>query len=380
MLNETFDGILEEVPCYNTIENWVKKCGLKVYETSGESFHGVKYAKITDESMMIGSEKLLLTLGIPADHQGRPLKCSDVSILDIAVAESWNGEGVEKQLKKASNKVGSDAHYVISDNASIMNKGIRRAGMKHQHDISHSLGMYLERVYKEEVDFKEYVKLMTEPKVKYNMKKIAYLLPPTQRTISRFINLSNWVKWSSKMLDIYHTLNAEEQIIFSFIPANASLIDELSEVSKCIKSAEYICKHNGLSKKTVGQCQKEIDKYLLCGNSRMIYLGECIIEFLKKEVMLIGADVPVHNNSSDIVESVFGTYKARKSPNKLNGVTPYILFMPIYIRLTKDLQAKKFDFKATLEEKRIWEIDSWAKSNLTPNLMQLRSKRLKKAA
>lgn len=50
--------------------------------------------------MMIGSKKLLLTLGVPAEHQGRPLNHNDVTVLDIAVEESWNGECVT--LMKAS--------------------------------------------------------------------------------------------------------------------------------------------------------------------------------------------------------------------------------------------------------------------------------------
>lgn len=379
VINDAFDGLLGKLPCYNTIENWLKKCGLKAYETAGESLQGIEYAQIIDESMMIGSEKLLLTLGVPAEHQGRPLNCGDVSVLDIAIAESWNGDGVGTQLKTATKKVGRNPLYVISDNASIMKKGVRCAELNHQHDISHSLGMYLERAYREGSDFKEYVRLMSEAKFKYNMKKIAYLLPPTQRTFARFINLSGWVKWSSKMLDIYHELEADEQKVFSFIPANASLINELSEVTTCIERIESICKHNGLSKDTVCECRKQIERHLLCGNQRMIHLGECIIKFIKEEALLIGTDVTVHNNSSDIIESLFGRYKARKSPNKLNGVTPYVLFVPIYTRLSKDSKIKKFDFKATLEDKRMREIDAWAKDNLSQNLMQLRSKRLRKA-
>jgi hypothetical protein len=376
VINDTFDGLLGTVPCYNTVENWVKKCGLKAYETSGDSLQEGDYAEVIDESMMIGSEKLLLTLGVPAKHQGRPLNCGDVSVLDIAVANSWSGEGVGVQLQKAAKKVGHNPLYVISDNASIMNKGVRCAEMKHQHDISHSLGMYLERAYKGESDFNDYVKLMSESKFKYNMKKTAYLLPPTQRTIARFINLSSWVKWSTKMLEIYHTLTEVERKVFSFIPANSSLIDELSDITKCIERIEYICKHNGLSKTTICQCQKTIEKYLLCGNSRMIDLGECFIKFLRKEAMLIETDMAVHNNSSDIIESLFGRYKVRKSPNKLNGVTPYVLFVPIYVRLAKETQSKKFDFKTALEDKRIWEINTWAKKNLSPNLVQLRINRL----
>lgn len=356
----------------------MKKCGLQVYQESGDSLKGHKYAQIVDESMLIGSEKLLLTLGVPAEHKGRPLNCNDVNILDIAVADSWNGEAVATQLKTASTKVGHNPLYVISDNASIMKKGIRCAEFKHQRDISHSLGMYLERMYKNELDFKSYLKLMTEPKFKYNMKKIAYLLPPRQRTVARFLNVSEWINWSSKMLEVYHTLPAKERAVFSFIPENASLIVELLEASKCIRNIEYLCKNKGLSKETVGECQQVIKRHLLCGNTRMMRLGETIIEFLTDEIKAIEPNI-AHNNSSDIIESLFGVYKDRKSPNKLNGVTSFILFLPIYTKLSKG-DKNKFNFKGALEETRMRQLKVWGKENLTQNLMQLRINRLKKAA
>jgi hypothetical protein len=189
---------------------------------------------------------------------------------------------------------------------------------------------------------------MTEPKFKYNMKKTAYLLPPARRTVARFINLSHWVERSAMMPDIYHTLQADGQKVFSFIPGNASLIDELSEVIKCIKIIEHHCKHDGLSKITVAKCRKEITEYLLSGNSRMRHLGECIADFLTQEIRLTGTDIAVHNNSSDILESLFGRYKDRKSPNRLNGVTPYILFLPIYTGPAKENQTSGFDFKAAI--------------------------------
>lgn len=379
VMNDVFEGLLGRIPCYNSIENWVKKCGLHVYETASEPLQDTQYAQIVDESMMIGSEKLLVTMGIPAQHQGRPLSCTDVNLLSIAAAESWSGEGVEKELKKAAAKVGHDPDYVVSDNASIMKKGVRCAGFNHHHDISHSLGMFLEREYKGEPDFVKYLKLMSESKSKHNMKKIAYLLPPTQRTISRFLNLSDWVKWSSKMLNVYHSLSADEREVFSFIPSNASLIDELSQVVMCVSRIEHICKHKGLSKKTVFECQQEIKKHLFCGNARMINLGENITQFFKKEALLLEEDLTAHNNSSDVIESLFGMVKARKSPNKLNGITPFILFAPLYTKIRDNTKSEKFDFKNALEEKRMNHIDTWAKENLTPNLVQLRIKRLGKA-
>lgn len=56
VINETFDGVLGKIPCYNTIGNWIKKYGLDVYNSSGQSLKDKDFAELTDESMMIGSE------------------------------------------------------------------------------------------------------------------------------------------------------------------------------------------------------------------------------------------------------------------------------------------------------------------------------------
>ncbi|MFR8355238.1 MAG: hypothetical protein ACLVEJ_05970 [Parabacteroides sp.] len=145
----------------------------------------------TDESMMIGSEKLLLTLEFPPGIKDR------LFVIRIWTSLTWLSQpvGREKQWKcnskAAAEKVGHKPQYVISDNASIMNKGTRLSGIPHHRDISHTLGMYLERTYKEADDFKAYIKDMANVKFKHNMKKaayLAYLLPNV--IIARFINLS----------------------------------------------------------------------------------------------------------------------------------------------------------------------------------------------
>lgn len=351
-----------------------------MYNNSGTTMREGNYAVIVDESMMIGEEKLLFTVGIPALHKKRPLRSDDAQILDISVDKSWNGEGVKKRLETVAEKVGNSPSYVISDNASIMKKGIKKAKMKHQRDISHSLGMLLERAYKEETDFKNYTRLMSQAKAKYNMTKFAYLLPPTQRTVARFINLSNWVQWASKMLMNCHLLNNEEKNVFSFIPTNASLIQELKEVLGCIEKIEYICKQNGLSKKSVCECQRIVRLSLLNGNGRMIRLGEEINTFLKQESELLTKELPVHNNSSDIIESLFGKYKERKSPNKLYGVTSQVLVIPLYTKLVNPEIANNYNFKKALEEVRMKNLKDWGCKNLTSNLVTKRTNFLQKVA
>jgi hypothetical protein len=372
VFNKCLNNPLGKLPGYTTIHNWIKKYGLDVYQSCGEAHKGKAYAEVVDESMMIGSEKLLVTLGIPARHPKRPLRHSDVSMLRMAVSESWTGSAVKDELDKGAHKVGHLPEYVISDNASIMNKGTRLFGVPQHPDISHTLGMYLERTYKNEPDFKEFTKGMSDVKFKQNMKKTAYLLPPTQRVIARFINLGDWVKWSSKILHAYHRLNAEEQSVYSFILSNVSLINELDEVMECVKGIEHICKHQGLSRKSIRLCRSLIKRTIARGNSRMVKLAQDIIAFLNTQDAMLESDTDVRNNSSDIIESVFGTYKLRKSPNKLHGVTSFILFLPAYLQIRKMDKTGRYCIKERLERIRLKDIDDWTKENLTPNLVSKR--------
>jgi hypothetical protein len=351
-----------------------------VYNSSGEVYKGKEYAEVVDESMMIGSEKLLMTLAVPAKHSGAPINHADVSLLRMGVSESWKGETVKDELEKGAQKVGHPPKYVISDNASIMNKGIRLLGIPQHCDISHSLGMLLERTYKDAPDFKAYLKSMSEVKFKLNMKKIAYLLPPAQRAISRFINLSDWVEWSDKVLEVYHTLNSEEKSAFSFVPANASFIKELQEVMECVGSIEHICKHQGLSVASILLCHAQVKRMLACGNSRMVTLAQEIYHFLEAQAAMLESDTEERNNSSDIIESIFGTYKLRKSPNKLHGVTSFVLFLPAYLQIQKEKKTGKFHFKESLERIRLKEIEHWSRENLSENLVRKRTQTLKKAA
>lgn len=377
VINQAFNGILGKIPNRNTIENWVKKCGLDIYNTPKKSLKSKDYAMIVDESMMIGSEKLLLTLGVPAEHKGAPLTHQDVSILNMSVSSSWDGDGIKEKLLEASHLVGNSPKYVISDNASIMLKATKCAEMKHHHDISHSLGMFLERCYKEEEDFVAYTKSMSGAQSKHNMKKTAYLLPPRQRTIARFINLSNWINWSQKMLEVYHKLSEEERTLFAFVPANASLIEELSQVMECINLIEKKCKQNGFSHSTIKKCLVTVQKTLLVGNIRMRKLGEAISGYILQEGKVLENEKSIHNISSDIIESTFGIYKHRKSPNKLFGVTSFILFIPAYTKLRTDIKSNDYSIKEHLENVKLREIEQWSISNLTTNLVTKRINTLK---
>ena len=221
ILNEFMGNVFGKVPAYTTIGYWTQELGLSVYKESCSLFKDKRYALIVDESMMIGSEKLLLTLAMPAINAGSAITEKDITIVDISIAKSWNGTSIKNVLEKVADKIGHKPEYVISDNGSTVCKAVRDAGYAHHLDISHTLGMFLERVYKKEADFQELSNNVQLARFKYNMQDVAYVQPPSQRSIARFMNMSKWIDWISRMQYLYHTLRDDIKSIYAFIPHNA---------------------------------------------------------------------------------------------------------------------------------------------------------------
>ncbi|MDR0612021.1 MAG: hypothetical protein LBG45_00760 [Dysgonamonadaceae bacterium] len=144
--------------------------------------------------MMIGSEKLLLSPGVPSVKSGvSSLRLEDVRVLGMEVKKSWNSETVREEFDKVENRMGAPPDCVISDNAGTLSKAIRYKAYNHVRDAGHSFGLFLQQVYEKDESFKSFMQEVTQVKFREIMRPTAWLLPPRQRTIARFMNLSGTV-------------------------------------------------------------------------------------------------------------------------------------------------------------------------------------------
>lgn len=377
ILNEFMGGMFGNVPAYTTINYWAQRLGLSVYKEACSQLKDKRYALVVDESMMIGSEKLLLTLAVPADNKGHAIGESDTVIVDLSVAKSWNGDRVKEVLEKVAKKIGHDPVYVISDNGSTMVKAVREAGYQHHLDISHSLGVFLERTYKNTLDFQDFSKKVSDARLKYNMQDVAFVQPPSQRSIARFMNMSKWVDWANRMLHVFPTLPEDIRSIYEFIPHNASLVNELSEVMGCMNKIENDIKVNGISHESAARCKQIVKQTLLSGNERQRNVGTLILGYLDRETSFMKKEES-HNASSDIIESTFGIMKARNSDDKLVGVTPIILMIPLRLSLSDENRRLGFNYKDRLENGRTRHVKEWASAHFSPNLAVKRQKTIGK--
>ena len=363
-----------------SIKNWVEKCGYSIYNEPLKHYQDGDYALITDESMMIGSEKMLLTIGVDAEKKQKgALSFQDINILDISIERNWNGEKIADVLGKIENRVGKVPSYVISDNASIMNKAIRKQQYIHIPDVSHSLAMFVERKYKNDTSYIAFTKAISKVKVKESMKPVAYLLPPRQRVLARFMNITPCIQWSKQMLARFDALPKDEQNVFAFIKNHIKIIEELHQVTQAIASISLNIKNKGLSIKTIKECFRVID---IMNDSEYPGVVE-ISQAFKQYITALKNSLPKQSNiwhaSSDIIESCFGKYKGRMSCNPLDGVTRQVLILPILTKMNTETKMTKINFKHALEMNLLSDLANWSNNNLSEN-MNIKRKRILNAA
>ncbi|EJW99056.1 hypothetical protein EVA_12837 [gut metagenome] len=214
-------------------------------------------------------------------------------------------------------------------------------------------------------------------RLQYHLTDKAWLLPPNMRATARFMNLQNWVEWAEKMLGCYDTLDEKMKDAYSFLLDYKSLIVELSSCVGAIRHVEEICKNRGLCGRTATLCRDYIVRNIIGdANNRRARLGLEMLDYFTGQQKLLPTKADVHHISFDIIESDFGIYKFKKSPNKLCGVTSLVLILPLYPKVVDYSAAEKQDFKVRLANVKLKDIDLWAKKNLSENWVALRSKTL----
>lgn len=364
---EVLEGKCGKVPCYNTVENWMKKLGLSVYQNDRQPTEK-KYAAIIDESIMVNQEKLLLILGISAEHPGRPIKHEDVTVISMKASRSFKGDDIRQEIADSIKEIGRSPEYIISDQGHNLTSGISQLDLLHHIDISHAMGTCLKHAYGNQADFVAFTTLLGKIRLQYHLTDKAYLLPPNMRSIARFMNLSSWVDWGNKMLGCFDNLPDKMKQAYSFILDYKDLLVELQTAVSTVRHIENICKTEGFSLATCRKCNDYIVRHVIGNaNNRRAMLGVEILEYFKKQEVILGDAEQKHNISSDIIESKFGIYKEKKSPNKLYGITPFVLFIPLHAKLANESVTKTFNFKERLCNVKLKDIAAFAKEQMSTN-------------
>ncbi|MDR3327881.1 MAG: hypothetical protein LBT04_07165 [Prevotellaceae bacterium] len=105
---------------------------------------------------------------------------------------------------------------------------------------------------------------------------------------------------------------------------------------------------------------QELQPLLFCGSSRIQKFATECLQYLKDEGEKLGNVKAVLHASSYVIESIFGSYKNRKLPNSLNGVTRHIMILPLLTAINTETGKSNICFKSVLESVFLRDLNQWS--------------------
>jgi len=367
-INLYFDLNIGE-PTHTTILNWTKKQGVGNFKAK-EYFNKKKWVLIADESIQFSDKKLLFITAVPIDKEFENgyLTYSDLTPLVLRVSNSWKSGDIAKAISQ--NIDIKQVAYAVSDLGGNLVKAFKSLGIIHIEDINHKFSWMMQRIFENNETYKSYAKQLSDMRAKLSMSKTARIVPPNQRIMSRYMNLTPLFEWGVNMLKLLKTnyLTEEEKEKLSFLPAYNEFILNTNALLQILNQVQKIMKERGFSKKTTKICTELLDT-LVDNNS--LKVKEMVFKYFNNTELKMGE----HNTilcSSDIVESFFGKYKELVKTNKTVGISDLSLCISALMGYSLE------SMKANFERLKTKDVTEWKEKNIGETLFNEKKKLLEK--
>jgi len=219
---------------------------------------------ILDLIIELGQIKCLVILGIrksrlekllsQSDFSG--LKHQDVVVLSLEILHSTKGIIVEQCLNNLSLKVGVPIQ-IISDHGTEIKKGVELFVQNHSqtiytHDVTNSMALQFKAELEKDEQYHSFLRHCSEARNNVQQTEMLFLLPPSQKNQSRYLNVEKLVKWGKFIL----TYKSERD--FSDISTEFCLeSDSIKQLKGCI-STKTVKRLEYLNDKTY-QSQQEFE-------------------------------------------------------------------------------------------------------------------------
>lgn len=354
----------KDLPCANTVENWVSKMGLFCLQNSANHFKDKEVCLIIDESVKMGKEKALMFLVCQVNEQVKQaLSYSDVEVCHLEGRSSWTGLEISHVIGQLKQKF--NVRYVISDQAYNLRYGIRLSNTVNLPDISHLLANCLKKTFAKRSDYQCFIREINAYQAKSVNQDLTYLRPPKQRIKARFMNQLAIVKWAADMLMNFHRLSKKEQSFFESLPKHMGIISTLLQCLQVTQQIGTLFKKKGLSKITLRNAINLLNEHpFIEPKFKQLVLGYLSdYDTLIRKIDQSGTKKTYHA-CSDIIESMFGSYKRKMSSNRHVGLSILALELATY-------STSREQFEKQVEQSLIsismTKLEQWKRIHTTEN-------------
>jgi hypothetical protein len=337
------------------------------------------WAWMVDHSIQIGQCKCLVILGIRLSElpEGRPLTHRDMEPIALVPMTSSTKEAVAACLEDAVAQTGVP-RLILDDHGADLHGGVeifRRAHPETSevYDLTHKAACLLKRRLVDDERWKAYASHLGRTKFAVQQTELAFLVPPSQRSKARFMNLGGLVAWGSRTL---------------------ALLDDPSSPGRLGVSAERLDSKLGWLRgfreelATWSAYQELIDTTLEFVRRRGLFLGagftlaltlraqagaasdlrEELIDFVRGESLKarLGERLP---GTTEVLESCFGKLKALEDGQSKSGFTGLVLSLGAMVS-----QWTTESIVEALERCRVRDVTAWCRKMLGESVQSQRQR------
>ena len=325
-----------EAPHWTTGRMWLIRLGLfKLTRLKEKADDWIWFA---DHTVQIGIEKCLVVLGIRQCHlppEGTCLALEHLEPLLIEPMPRSNSELVHQHLESLVEQTGIP-RAILNDHGSDLHGGVQRFCERHPqtleiYDVTHQAARLLKSQLESDEAWSQFCTHAGRTKFQTQQTELAFLVPPSQRSKARYMNLGPIVNWGQQTLKIVES--PSEDVLkwctherleekFGWLREYREPLARWTEWLEIVTAAEQHVRRDGLTHKTAQRIRQSLT--LLATRGSGVRLAGELIAFVNDQCQPLRED-ELLPGTTEPLECAFGKQKSiERSPTK-TGFTSLLL-------------------------------------------------------
>lgn len=359
-----------KIPSHDAIRNWTCRLGVGELE---DTFHkGQDVLWMADHSSQIGSEKVLLIIGIAVENlpkRGETLSLEKVKVLAIVPGKRWKKEDVGREYQKLAERIGAP-RYLLSDGAIELREPaetLEKDGHKTivLGDLKHHAANVLEKQIGRSERFKAFISQVGLTRNRVQQTELSHFAPPPLKQKSRFMNLARLLDWANMVS--YHLSHPNSDARFGVTAdrMNEKLgwireyRDDLACWASCqnvIDTALVFINLEGLLHGTSDRLRMLLEGVVSDQTKRheaSDRVADLLVAFVERSEEQLG-DGERAWLSTEILESLFGCFKRLEGQQSKGGFTSLLAALPSLCTLVDAACARTRLLQVTTTKLKQW--------------------------
>jgi hypothetical protein len=357
----------ETVPHWSTGRLWLLRVGLAALQLP--KLIADSRIWMVDHSVQIGTTKCLVILGVPLCDlpAGRPLSHKDVELIALEPMNGSNKAAVAVCLQEAAVRTGVP-RAILDDHGADLHGGVEIFRRDHPqvdevYDVKHKAACLLRARLEGDTRWKAFATALGQTKFQIQQTELAFLVPPSQRSKARFMNVGVLVDWARVALvalddpERLKPLGVEADRVRAKLGWLAGFREEIVDWSASQKTIDATLDFVRCEGLYVG-AGLDLAKRLPVVLGMAGELRRELIDFVTRQSSRarIGERLP---GTTEVLESCFGRLKALEDGQSKSGFTGLVLSLGAMVG-----KLETATLQAMLERVRVRDVAAWCQKKL----------------